>query len=91
MTAHSFNTYMLDTGIFKFCWIYEVTCCVCMLFSVEESSRDIVKKAALAVGSLSDTEFNITFNPDVFQAHVKHAQPDVRNKKFSVNTQHRFV
>ncbi|WAR03982.1 CLU-like protein [Mya arenaria] len=44
--------------------------------TVEESSRDIVKKAALAVGSLSDTEFNITFNPDVYQAHVKHAQPE---------------
>ncbi|KAH3889427.1 hypothetical protein DPMN_013481, partial [Dreissena polymorpha] len=43
--------------------------------TIEESSRDIVKKAAIAVGSLSDTEFNVTFNPDVFQSHVKHADP----------------
>jgi len=48
-----------------------------LFIPVEESSKDIVKKAALAVGSLSDIEFSITFNPDVFQAHVKHAQPDV--------------
>ncbi|CAC5388984.1 TIF31 [Mytilus coruscus] len=42
----------------------------------EENSKDIVKKAAQAVGSLSDTEFSITFNPDVFQSHVKHAEPE---------------
>ena len=45
--------------------------------SVEENSKDIVKKAAQAVGSLSDTEFSITFNPDVLQSHVKHADPEV--------------
>ncbi|XP_060551695.1 clustered mitochondria protein homolog [Ruditapes philippinarum] len=44
--------------------------------TVEESSKDIVKKAAKAVGSLSETEFNLTFNPDVFQEHVKHADPE---------------
>jgi len=37
-----------------------------------------MKKAARAVDSLSDTEFNITFNPDLFQPHVVHAQPEVR-------------
>lgn len=42
----------------------------------EENSREIVKKASHAVGSLSDTEFNVTFNPDVFQPHVKHANED---------------
>ncbi|XP_062583916.1 clustered mitochondria protein homolog isoform X1 [Saccostrea cucullata] len=41
--------------------------------SFEENSKDIVKKAATAVGSLSETEFSILFNPDVFQPHVKHA------------------
>ena len=34
--------------------------------------RDIVKKAALAVGSLKETEFDIRFNPDVFSPGVKH-------------------
>jgi len=43
----------------------------------ETSTREIVMAAAHAVGSLSDTEFNISFNPDVFQHHVKHSDPDV--------------
>ncbi|KAL5015908.1 hypothetical protein ScPMuIL_005497 [Solemya velum] len=47
----------------------------------EENSRDIVKKAAAAVGSLSDTEFSLTFNPDVYQPHVKHAKPDSEDMK----------
>ncbi|KAK3589135.1 hypothetical protein CHS0354_017102 [Potamilus streckersoni] len=42
----------------------------------EESSKEIMRKACLAVGSLNDTEFNITFNPDVYQPHVKHADLD---------------
>ena len=33
---------------------------------IEESTKDIVKKAAQAVGSLKETEFDIRFNPDVF-------------------------
>ena len=36
-----------------------------------------MKKAARAVDSLSDTEFNISFNPDLFQPQVTHAQPEV--------------
>jgi len=44
----------------------------------EESAKEIVKAAALHVGSLSDTEFNISFNPDVYQDHVQHADPEVR-------------
>jgi len=43
----------------------------------EESTREIVKTAARAVGSLSDVEFDLTFNPDVFQDHVKHVNADV--------------
>ena len=43
----------------------------------EESTKEIVKSAARSVGSLSDTEFNISFNPDVFQNHVQHADPQV--------------
>ena len=47
----------------------------------EENSKEIVKKAAQAVGSLSDTEFSITFNPDVLQSHVKHADPESETYK----------
>ena len=43
---------------------------------IEESTRDIVKKAALAVGSLKETEFDIRFNPDVFSPGVKHKDQD---------------
>ena len=44
----------------------------------EETTKDVVKKAAQSVGSLSDTEFVIAFNPDVFQPHVRHVDPEVR-------------
>lgn len=47
--------------------------------TVEENTKDIVKKAAQAVGSLSDTEFSVTFNPDIFQPHVVHANPESEN------------
>lgn len=43
---------------------------------IEESTKDIVKKAALAVGSLKDTEFDIRFNPDVFSPGVVHREQD---------------
>ena len=32
---------------------------------MEDSTKEIVKKAANAVGSLKETEFDIRFNPDV--------------------------
>jgi protein TIF31 len=48
----------------------------------EDTSKDIVKRAAQAVGSLSDSEFSISFNPDVFQPQVKHAEKDVRDFLF---------
>ena len=48
------------------------------LLTEEESTKDVVKKAAQSVGSLSDTEFVIAFNPDVFQPHVRHVDPEVR-------------
>lgn len=46
------------------------------MFTVEESTKEIVKKAALAVGSLKETEFDVRFNPDVFSPGVKHADLD---------------
>lgn len=39
---------------------------------VEESTKEIVRKAAAAVGSLKDTEFDIRFNPDVLSPGVRH-------------------
>lgn len=41
---------------------------------LEESTKDIVKTAALAVGSLKDTEFDIRFNPDVYSPGIKHCE-----------------
>ncbi len=43
---------------------------------LEESTKDIVKKAALAVSSLKETEFDIRFNPDVYSPGVKHKDQD---------------
>ena len=55
--------------------------CLCdpavLLFPVEESTKEVVAIAAKNVGSLSDKEFVINFNTDVFQPHVKHAEPEV--------------
>ena len=42
----------------------------------EDSTKEIVKKAAAAVGSLKDTEFDIRFNPDVFSPGVNHFEPE---------------
>jgi len=43
----------------------------------EESTREVVRTAARVARSLSDNEFDVSFNPDVFQDHIKHAQPEV--------------
>ncbi|KYM95660.1 PREDICTED: clustered mitochondria protein homolog [Cyphomyrmex costatus] len=42
---------------------------------LEESTKEIVRRAAAAVGSLCDAEFDVRFNPDVFSPGVKH--PDL--------------
>lgn len=39
---------------------------------MEESTKNIVKTAAIAVGSLKETEFDIRFNPDVYSPGIKH-------------------
>ena len=43
---------------------------------MEESTKEIVKKAAIAVGSLKETEFDVRFNPDVYSPGVQHYDPD---------------
>ena len=42
---------------------------------VEENTKDIIRKAATAVGSLKDADFDIRFNPDLFSVGVEHADP----------------
>ncbi|KAK5639875.1 hypothetical protein RI129_010686 [Pyrocoelia pectoralis] len=41
---------------------------------LEESTKNIVKTAALAVGSLKETEFDIRFNPDVYSPGIRHCE-----------------
>ncbi|XP_049819505.1 clustered mitochondria protein homolog isoform X2 [Aethina tumida] len=41
---------------------------------LEESTKNIVKTAAAAVGSLKETEFDIRFNPDVYSPGIKHCE-----------------
>ncbi|XP_018008261.1 clustered mitochondria protein homolog isoform X2 [Hyalella azteca] len=47
---------------------------------VEENTRDIIKKASAAVGSLKESDFDIRFNSDVFSPGVKHA--DANSTRF---------
>lgn len=43
---------------------------------LEESTKEIVRRAATAVGSLREAEFDVRFNPDVFSPGVKHPDPN---------------
>lgn len=45
----------------------------------KENSKEVVRTACRLVGSLSEEEFEVRFNTDVFQPHVRHAQPEVSN------------
>ncbi|CAF1346965.1 unnamed protein product, partial [Adineta steineri] len=38
--------------------------------SVEDNSREIIQSACRSIGSVKDNEFDVRFNPDVFQPHV---------------------
>nr|CAD7262813.1 unnamed protein product [Timema shepardi] len=42
---------------------------------LEENTKEIVRKAAEAVGSLKETEFDVRFNPDVYSPGVNHVDP----------------
>ena len=41
-----------------------------------DNTKEIVRKAAQAVGSLKDNEFDIRFNPDVFSPGVRHCESE---------------
>lgn len=43
---------------------------------LEESTKEIVRKAALAVCSLKESEFDVRFNPDVHSPGVQHVNED---------------
>lgn len=43
---------------------------------LEESTKEIVRKAALAVCSLKESEFDVRFNPDVYSPGVQHLEPE---------------
>ncbi|XP_015597388.1 LOW QUALITY PROTEIN: clustered mitochondria protein homolog [Cephus cinctus] len=43
---------------------------------LEESTKEIVRKAAAAVGSLCEAEFDVRFNPDVYSPGVRHPDPN---------------
>ncbi|XP_032674244.1 clustered mitochondria protein homolog isoform X2 [Odontomachus brunneus] len=43
---------------------------------LEESTKEVVRKAAAAVGSLREAEFDVRFNPDVYSPGVKHPDPN---------------
>lgn len=52
-------------------------------------SKNVVKKACLAVGSLKENEFDIRFNPDVFSTGIKHV--DNENEQSSLKAQKKLV
>ena len=57
-----------------------------------DSTKDIVKKAAVAVGSLKETEFDIRFNPDIHSEGVRHAESeDLRRQKQLIRDAAEFV
>ena len=57
---------------------------------VEDNSREIVQSACRSIGSVKDNEFDVRFNPDVFQPHVNLNQTvgkssTVENHPFSLS------
>lgn len=63
---------------------------LCVL--VEETTKEIIRKAAEAVGSLSDTEFDVRFNPDCYCDTVIHADDeDLQRQRRLVNEAAQFL
>lgn len=50
-----------------------------------ENSKDIVKRACIAVGSLKDNEFDLRFNPDIYSSGIRHVEspegPSIEKQK----------
>ena len=47
----------------------------------KDNTKEVVRIAARAVGSLKDTDFDVRFNPDVFSPGVNHANSDAEGLK----------
>ena len=45
-----------------------------LFVSVEDNSREIIQSACRSIGSIKDNEFDVRFNPDLFQPHVALSQ-----------------
>lgn len=41
---------------------------------MEDNSREIIQSACRSIGSIKDNEFDVRFNPDLFQPHVTLSQ-----------------
>ncbi len=37
---------------------------------MEDNSREIIQSACRSIGSVKDNEFDVRFNPNLFQPHV---------------------
>nr|XP_006816525.1 PREDICTED: LOW QUALITY PROTEIN: clustered mitochondria protein homolog [Saccoglossus kowalevskii] len=61
----------------------------------DQNQKEIVLTASRAAGSLSDTEFDVRFNPDVFSPGVKHTDPEgeylVRQKQVVRDAAHFLI
>jgi hypothetical protein len=51
---------------------------------VEDNSREIIQSACRSIGSVKDNEFDVRFNPDLFQPHVILNQTVLAKKDFIV-------
>jgi hypothetical protein len=49
--------------------------CLDWSFLLESTTVKAIRQAATSVCSLSETEFDIRFNPDIFSPSVKHSEP----------------
>ncbi|CAH0548149.1 unnamed protein product [Brassicogethes aeneus] len=61
---------------------------------LEESTKNIVKTASAAVGSLKETEFDIRFNPDVYSPGIRHCEtldPPIAKQKQLVKDAAEFL
>ena len=55
--------------------------------------QEAVKNASRLVGSYSDSEFDIRFNPDIFSPDVKHdaSEEEIKNQKEMIKNAAKFL
>ncbi len=65
-----------------------------LVFYLGDNHRDVVTRSAQLSGSLSDLEFDVRFNPDIYSEGVTHADPNgarFQKEKKLVKDAARFV